>query len=74
MRYAVHHEPALLMGLGKHLVVFGALLANLWLGGELVEAWLGHYARGGFELLLILAYMVFVLGMRFPLRRPQRGP
>lgn len=54
-----------------------ALVLNLWLAGDLVEAWAGHYARGGFEMLLIVAYVVFVLGIRVPLafwRRPAEEP
>ena len=44
-----------------------ALVVNLWLGGNLVEAWAGHLARAGFELLLILGYLVLVVRMRAPL-------
>ena len=57
------------MGLGRHLLVFGAFVVNLWLGGDFVEAVAGHYVRGAFEMLLILGYIVFVLRVRFPLRR-----
>ena len=32
------------MGLWRHLVVFAALVVNLWVGGDLVEAFAGHYA------------------------------
>ena len=57
------------MGLGRHFLVFGALVVNLWVGGEFVEAVAGQYVRGAFEMALILGYMVLVLKMRFPLRR-----
>lgn len=53
--------------------MLSALVVNLWLGGDLVNAVAGHYARGGFELLLILAYMVVVLRVRFPFRAPGEG-
>jgi type VI protein secretion system component VasK len=59
-----------------HLAVFVALVLNLWLGGDLIEAWLGHTARTVSELALILGYMTLVLGMRVPLRfwrRPAEG-
>ncbi len=47
-----------------HLVIFMALIVNLWLAGDVVEAWLGHYARGAFEVALIFGYMWFIVGMR----------
>lgn len=57
-----------------HLLVFAAVVVNLWLGGDLVEAWAGHVARAVFEVLLILGYVVLVLGWSAPLpwRRPKR--
>ncbi len=51
------------LGLGRHLLVLMALVVNLWIGGDLVEAWLGHYARGGFELAVIFGYLWLVLGL-----------
>ena len=48
-----------------------ALVVNLWVGGDLVEAWLGHAVRNLFELVLICAWLVLVIGMRAPL--PFRG-
>lgn len=65
------------LSLGTHLAALGALVLNLWLAGDVVEAIAGHYVRGGFEMLLILGYAVFVLGVRVPLafwRRPEEEP
>ncbi len=62
------------MGLWRHLLVFVALVVNLWIGGDLVEAVAGHYARGGFELLLIFGYLWFVIGFRGLLRRRSDEP
>jgi hypothetical protein len=61
------------LGLAMHLLVFAAVIVNLWLGGDLVEAWAGHIARAAFEVLLILGYVVLVLGWSAPLpwRRPK---
>jgi hypothetical protein len=56
------------LSLQLHLLAIAALLVNLWLGGDLVEGWAGHVARSAFELLLILAYGVLVLGVGVPLR------
>ncbi|MBT5775017.1 MAG: hypothetical protein HOH95_11645, partial [Dehalococcoidia bacterium] len=52
------------LDLRMHVLAIVALAVNLWVGGDLVEAWLGAGMRSGFELLLILGYMVVVLGMR----------
>ena len=51
------------MGLWRHLLVFAALVVNLWVGGDLVEAAAGGMARVGFEALLILGYLWFVIGL-----------
>ncbi len=56
------------LDLRMHVLAIVALVVNLWAGGDLVEGWLGAGARTGFELLLILGYMLIVLGMRAPLR------
>ncbi len=45
----------------RHALIFVALVVNLWVGGDMVESIAGRYARGGFELLLISGYLVFVL-------------
>jgi hypothetical protein len=37
------------------------LVVNLWVGGDLVEAWAGHIARAVFEAALILGYLALVL-------------
>jgi hypothetical protein len=44
-----------------HVLVLAALVVNLWVGGDLIEAWAGHMARSGFEAVLILGYLVLVL-------------
>lgn len=51
----------------KHAVILAALVVNLWVGGDFVEMWLGHAVRSGFELVLILGYMVLILGITAPL-------
>ena len=56
------------LDLRMHLLAMVALVVNLWVGGDFIEAWAGGGARTAFELLLILGYMVIVLGMRAPLR------
>ena len=55
-----------------------ALVMNLWIGGDLVEGWLGgarfaHIARSVLEIALIGAWLILVVGMRapFPWRRPK---
>ena len=64
------------IGWGRHLLVLAALVVNLWVGGDLIEVWLGHGARVAFELLLILGYMTLIIGMTAPLpwKRPRGGP
>lgn len=52
--------------------MLAALVVNLWLGGNLVEAWAGHALRAAFEATLILGYFAWVL--RFGnLRGPHAG-
>lgn len=55
-----------------HVLVLAALVVNLWVGGDLIEVWAGHAARSGFEVILILGYLVLVLQMGLPLRPPPR--
>ncbi len=57
------------LDLRMHVLAIVALGVNLWVGGGLIADWLGVGARTAFELLLILAYLVIVLGMRAPLRK-----
>lgn len=52
---------------GKHALVLAALFVNLWVGGDIVELWLGRGARGVFEGTLILGYLTLIIGMRAPL-------
>jgi hypothetical protein len=49
------------VGIGRHLLVLAALVVNLWIGGDLVEAWAGHIARAIFEGALIFGYLALVL-------------
>lgn len=60
------------IGLGTHLLIFGALVVNLWVGGDLVEAATSHQLRGLFELALILGYLWFVIGIQVPLPGSKR--
>ena len=57
----------------RHLLAFGALLVNLWLGGDVVASLAGGVARSAFEFTLIFAYAWFVLGMRVPPVWRRRG-
>jgi hypothetical protein len=50
--------------------VGAALVVNLWVGGALLYEFVGRYARTGFELALILAYLHFVWGYPGRLRPP----
>ncbi|MDA0366653.1 MAG: hypothetical protein O3B31_00055 [Chloroflexi bacterium] len=60
-----------------HVLIFVALVTNLWAGGDLIQLWLGGPARQCFEVVLIFGYLWFVLGITVPLpwRRPagERG-
>jgi type VI protein secretion system component VasK len=60
------------IGFGTHLLIFGALVVNLWFGGDLVEAATTHQLRGLFELTLILGYLWFVIGIQVPLPGSKR--
>ena len=63
------------MGWAAHAAILLALVVNLWFGGDLVEAWLGHVARSALELALIGAWLILVAGLRAPWKRrpPQDG-
>jgi hypothetical protein len=63
------------VGWGKHAIILVALVLNLWVGGDLIELWLGRGARGAFEITLILGYLTLIVGMRAPLpwRRARRA-
>ena len=67
------------IGWGKHAVIMVAMVINLWVGGDLVEIWLGHFARAAFEVTLILGWLTLIVGMRAPLpwrygkREDERG-
>ncbi len=62
------------MGLWRHLLVFAALVVNLWVGGDIIEQLAGLVARSAFELALILGYLWFVIGFRGLLRRRPGDP
>lgn len=55
----------------RHVLLLTALVVNLWIGGDLVEELAGHVVRSGFELLLILGYAWFVLGVGRLFRREE---
>ncbi len=60
------------LGWGTHLAIVGALVVNLWFGGDYVESWLawtgfGHIVRSALEIGLIGAWLILVIGMRAPL-------
>lgn len=60
------------IGLGTHLLIFGALVVNLWFGGDLVDAATNQRLRGLFELMAILGYLWFVIGIQVPLPGSER--
>jgi len=51
----------------KHALIVAALIINLWFGGDLVQEFVGGFARTVFEITLILGWMTLILGMRAPL-------
>ena len=61
------------IGLGTHLLIFGALVVNLWFAGDLVEAVTTHQVRGLFELTLILGWLWFVIECRYRCRAANAG-
>ena len=60
------------MSLISHLLVMGLLIVDLIFGGEVVGRFGGRWATMGFEFVLILGYVLFVLQLS-PWRRAQ-GP
>lgn len=61
------------MSLTRHLLAGTALLVNLWVGGDLIEAEWGLIWRSVFEIVLIAGYLVFVWGYPARLRPPREG-
>lgn len=55
------------IGFGKHMLIFVAVVINLWVGGDYIGLWFGRLARTAFEMVLILGYMVLILGITAPL-------
>ena len=53
------------LGWGAHAAILAALAINLWVGGDLIEARLGYVARSVFEIAMIGAWLVLVVGMRW---------
>ena len=53
------------LGWGTHMAILAALVVNLWVGGDFIEARLGHVARSVFEIAMIGAWLVLVVGMRW---------
>jgi hypothetical protein len=49
------------MSLSSHLLVLGLLVLDLFLGGELAADVGGRWAMLGFEFMLILGYVMFIL-------------
>ncbi len=68
-------DPAPRPGWAAHAAILLALVVNLWFGGDIVEAWLGgawlaHVVRSVLELALIGSWLILVVGMRAPWKRP----
>ena len=59
------------LSITTHVAAAIALVINLWVAGDLVELWLGHSVRNGFELLLTFGYAVSSSG--FACRRSGAG-
>ena len=60
------------MSLFTHLVVLFILLVDLIFGAAMIERVGGPYAMRGFEFLLILGYIIFVLQWGVPWGRRER--
>ncbi len=59
------------MSIIAHAAVFGLLVLDLLFGGPLMDRLGGRWASVGFEFLLILGYVLFVLQLA-PWRREDR--
>ena len=57
-----------------HAAIIIALAVDLWVGGDFIEAHLGFVARSVFEITMIGAWLVLVLGMRWWGDRDRRPP
>lgn len=55
-----------MMSLTMHLIVLGVLVLDLLVGGWAVRHFGGRYAGTGFEFLMILGYIIFVLQWGVP--------
>ncbi len=61
------------MSLITHLAVFSLLVLDLIFGASLAERFGGRFAMLGFEFLLILGYVLFVLQWGVPWSRREGG-
>jgi hypothetical protein len=53
------------LGWGAHALILAALVVDLWVGGAFIEARFGHAPRAVFEIALIGAWLILVVGMRW---------
>tara|TARA_B100000700_G_C14829415_1_gene753780 strand:- start:225 stop:443 length:219 start_codon:yes stop_codon:yes gene_type:complete len=51
----------------KNIASLAALIIILWLGGNLLEEFIGRIGRAIFEFFLILIYAIIVLKFRIPI-------
>ncbi|HIE83977.1 MAG TPA: hypothetical protein EYQ00_09095 [Dehalococcoidia bacterium] len=56
MRFNIKIDP-----LVQHFLIFVALIFNLWVGGLLLEIYVGSVLKLIFESLLIFGYLAFVI-------------
>ncbi len=56
MRFNIKIDP-----LVQHFLIFVALISNLWVGGLLLEIYVGSVLKLIFESLLIFGYLAFVI-------------